>query len=84
MQLMLFEMKRAGEAAKRAAPKAWSQKQCQRLRTPIYPTPSSPLSRLQPYVLPSECAGTHPEVMLQLPLSATHPYAICVGAVSDR
>lgn len=30
------------------------------LRTPIYPTPSSPLSRLQPYVLPSPCARTQP------------------------
>jgi hypothetical protein len=53
MQLMLFEMERAG-AGRQAA--CYSQKQCQRLRTPIYSTPSPPLSRLQPYVLPSECA----------------------------
>ena len=30
------------------------------LRTPNYPTPSSPLSRLQPYVLPSESAAAQP------------------------
>jgi hypothetical protein len=58
---MSFEMGRAGEMRQAAIPAA--QKHITKKQghaNAHYPTPSSPLSRLQPYVLPSPCASTQP------------------------